>query len=370
MQPLLTPVRMGKLELRNRIIMAPMTRMRASNPGCVPTELHAEYYAQRASAGLIIGEGTETSLDAYGWADSPGLWSTEQVQGWRRVTDAVHQKGSLMYIQLWHTGAMSHPDFFGGALPMSASAVNPEQESVTPSGRKPTVTPRPMTKAEIRQTVADFGIAAKKALEAGFDGVQIQANYLYLIAQFLNSATNLRTDEYGGSIENRARLLFEIVEAVLIHVESDRVGIKIGPMHLTGPFVANAETLPGVEYVIKRLNDYRLAHLLMMGATSDFAGTPLEGLEGDRLFEHFRPLYRGHFIANVDMTQERANRLIATGIADSVAFARPYIANPDLPERFLTGARLNEINWPTVYASGGKGYTDYPTVLATLSVNS
>jgi N-ethylmaleimide reductase len=265
---------------------------------------------------------------------------------------------------------MSHPDFFGGALPMSASAVNPEQVSVTPSGRKPTVAPRTMSKAEIRQTVVDFGIAAKNALEAGFDGVQIQANYLYLIAQFLNSATNLRTDGYGGSIENRARLLFEIVEAVLNHVESDRVGIKIGPMHLTGPFVANADTLPGMEYVIRRLNDYGLAHLLMMGATSDFAGTPLEGLGGDGMFEHFRPIYKGHFIANVDMTKERANRLIAAGIVDSVAFARPYIANPDLPERFLTNAPLNEINWPTVYASGLKGYVDYPALLMTPSIHS
>jgi N-ethylmaleimide reductase len=176
--------------------MAPLTRMRAANPGHAPTELHAEYYAQRASAGLIIGECTEISLDAYGWADTPGLWSPEQVRGWRGVTDAVHKKGGLMYAQLWHTGAMSHPDFFDGALPMSASNVNPEQESVTPSGRKPTVAPRPMSKEEIRQTVADFGIAAKNAMEAGFDGVQIQANYLYLIAQFLNSATNLRKDEY------------------------------------------------------------------------------------------------------------------------------------------------------------------------------
>jgi N-ethylmaleimide reductase len=369
-QPLLTPVQMGKLELRNRIIMAPMTRMRASNPGHVPTELHAEYYAQRASAGLIIGEGTETSPDAYGWADSPGLWSTKQVQGWRRVTDAVHQKGSFIYAQLWHTGAMSHPDFFEGALPMSASAVNPEQESVTPSGRKPTVTPRPMSKAEIRQAVAEFGVAAKNALEAGFDGVQIQANYLYLIAQFLNSATNLRTDEYGGSTVNRARFLFEIVEAVLKHVEPGRVGIKIGPMHLTGPFVANADTLPGMEYVIQKLNDYGLAHLLMMGATSDFAGTPLERLAGDRIFEHFRRIYNGHFIANTDMTQERANRLIAAGTADSVAFARPYIANPDLAERFLTSAQLNQINWPTVYASGPKGYIDYPALLTTPATGS
>src|ERR1700741_161904 len=370
MQPLLTPVRMGTLELRNRIIMAPMTRMRATNAGCVPTELHVAYYTQRASAGLIIGEGTEISLDAYGWADSPGLWTSEQVQGWRRVTDAVHQKGSLMYIQLRHTGAMSHPDFFAGGLPMSASAVNPEQESVTPSGRKPTVTPRPMTKAEIRQTVADFGIATKNALEAGFDGVQIQANYLYLIAQFLNSATNLRTDEYGGSLENRARLLFEILDAVLNHVESDRVGIKIGPMHLTGPFVANADTLPGMEYVIEKLNDYGLAHLLMMGATSDFAGTPLKGLAGDGMFEHFRSIYKWYFIANLDMTQLRANRLIAAGVVDSVAFARPYIANPDLPERFLTNAPLNEIDWATVYASGPQGYVDSPALLKTPSADS
>jgi N-ethylmaleimide reductase len=165
-QPLFTPVQMGKLRLPNRIIMAPLTRMRAANPGHAPSELHAEYYTQRASAGLIIGECTEISSDAYGWADIPGLWSTEQVHGWRRVTDAVHQKGGLMYAQLWHIGAMSHPDFFDGALPMSASNVNPEQESVTPSGKKPTVFPRPMSKNEVRRTVAEFGTAAKNAMEA------------------------------------------------------------------------------------------------------------------------------------------------------------------------------------------------------------
>ena len=225
-QPLFTPARMGTLELPNRIVMAPLTRMRAANPGHVPTELHAQYYAQRASAGVIIGECTEVSPDAYGWADTPGLWSAEQVQGWRGVTDAVHKKDGLIYAQLWHTGAMSHPDFFDGALPVSASNVNPEQVSVTPSGRKPTVAPRPMSKEEIHQTVADFEIAARNAMEAGFDGVQIQANYLYLIAQFLNSATNLRKDEYGGSTVNRARFLSEITEAVLKRVEPGRVGIK------------------------------------------------------------------------------------------------------------------------------------------------
>jgi N-ethylmaleimide reductase len=382
-QPLFTPVQMGKLELRNRIIMAPLTRMRAANPGHVPSELHVEYYAQRASAGLIIGECTEISPDGYGWADTPGLWSAEQVRGWRAVTEAVHQKGGLMYAQLWHTGAMSHPDFFEGALPMSASNVNPEQESVTPLGKKPTVVPRPMSKDEIRQTVADFGIAAKNAMEAGFDGVQIQANYLYLIAQFVNSATNLRQDEYGGSTVNRARFLFEITETILERVEPGRVGVKIGPMSIpsitpgyrprggtevgsikiSGPFAANADTLPDMDYVIKRLNDYDLAHLLLMGATTDFTGSPLAELAGDGMFQHFRPLYQGHLIANVEMTRERGNRLIVLGLADSIAFGRPYIANPDLPVRFMTGAKMNEVSWPTVYASGPKGYTDYPTLI-------
>lgn len=361
-QPLFTPVRMGALQLRNRIVMAPLTRMRASNPEHAPTQFHAEYYAQRASAGLIIGECTEISPDGYGWADTPGLWSAEQVRGWRRVTDAVHKKGGLIYAQLWHTGAMSHPDFFNGASPMSASNVNPQQESVTPSGRKPTVAPRPMSRDEIRQTVADFGTAARNAMEAGFDGVQIQANYLYLIAQFLNSATNLRKDEYGGSTVNRARFLFEITETVLEFVESGRVGIKIGPMNVSGAFVANADTLPDMEYVIRKLNDYDLAHLLMMGATTDFTGGPLEHLAGDGMFQHFRKLYHGHLIANVDMTQERANRLIKAGLADSVAFGRTFIANPDLPERFLAGATFNEINWSTVYAPGPEGYTDYPVM--------
>jgi N-ethylmaleimide reductase len=219
-----------------------------------------------------------------------------------------------------------------------------------------------MTRDEIRQTVADFGTAARNAMEAGFDGVQIQANYLYLIAQFLNSATNVRKDEYGGSTVNRARFLFEITETVLEFVEPGRVGIKIGAMNVSGAFVANADALPDMEYVIKKLNGYDLAHLLMMGATTDFTGSPLEHLAGDGMFRHFRKLYRGHLIANVDMTQERANRLIKAGLADSVAFGRPFIANPDLPERFLTGAPLNEVNWSTVYTPGPNGYIDYPVM--------
>lgn len=361
-QALLKPVRMGSLELRNRIVMAPLTRMRADNPEHAPTSLHAEYYAQRAAAGLIIAECTEVSAQGYGWADTPGLWSPEQVKGWRGVTEDVHNNGGLIYAQLWHTGAMSHPDFFAGELPLSASNVNPEQESVTPTGRKPTVSPRPMTKAEIQRTIADFGNAARNATEAGFDGVQIQANYLYLIAQFLNSATNKRTDEYGGSTENRARLLFDIVEEVLRHVESGRVGVKIGPMHLTGPFAANADTLPDMNYVFQKLNRYHLAHLLLMGTNTDVTGSPLESLAGDAMYRHFREFYRGHIIANVDMTPERGNRLIYAGLADSIAFGRSFIANPDLVTRFEQNTPLEEVDWPTVYAAGPRGYIDYPAV--------
>lgn len=359
---LFSPVQMGVLPLPNRVVMAPLTRMRANNPGRAPTELHARYYAQRASAGLILGECTAISPEGYGWADTPGLWSTEQVRGWRLVTDAVHKAGGHIMAQLWHTGAMSHPDFLDGAAPVSASDINPEQQSVTPSGRKDTVIPRPMSKQDIRDTVRDYARAARNAVEAGFDGVQLQANYLYLIAQFLNRGTNRRTDEYGGSIENRARFLFESLESVLQEVDAARVGIKVGPMHLTGPFAADEETLPAAEYVISGLNSYALSHLLLMGTNTDVTGSPLEHLAGDGMFVHFRELYQGPLIANVDMDFRRAERLIAEDLADMVAFGRPYIANPDLVERLMSGAALNAIDWPTVYASGPAGYTDYPSL--------
>ena len=359
-QPLFTPVRVGDLDLPNRIVMAPLTRMRAGPIDHVPTALQAEYYAQRASAGLIVAEATAISPDGFGYADTPGLWSAEQVRGWRRVTDAVHAAGGRIIAQLWHTGAIAHPDMRGGSQPLSASDVNLLHESVTLSGRKPTVAPRPMTTAEIRQTVADYARAARNAMEAGFDGVEILAAYLYLIPQFLNRTTNRRTDEYGGSIENRARILFEVVEAVLEEVDPSRVGVKIGPMHDGGPMAANDETLPITEYAVRKLDGYGLSHLLLMGNTTDFTGTPLEPLMGDGMFRHFRTLFRGKLIASVGMTAERGNRLIAEGLADLVAFGRPYIANPDLVERLATGAPLAEVDWKTVYASGPRGYSDYP----------
>ncbi len=358
---LFSPVRMGDLDLPNRIVMAPLTRMRAESSTQVPTALQAAYYAQRASAGLIVAEATAISPEGFGWADTPGLWSPAQIAGWRRVTDAVHAAGGRIIAQLWHTGAISHPELRGGSQPWSASDVDPLQQSVTPSGRKPTVQPRPMTAEEIRRTVDDFERGARNAIEAGFDGVQVLANYLYLIAQFLNRGTNRRADAYGGSIENRARLLFEIVDAVVGAVGSSRVGVKISPMHESGPFAANDETLPTTEHAVARLDRYDLSHLLIMGNTTDFTGTPLEPLAGDGMFRHFRPLYRGKLIANVGMDAERADRLIGEGLADLVAFGRPFISNPDLVARLAAGAPLAEVDWSTVYAAGPHGYTDYPT---------
>jgi N-ethylmaleimide reductase len=360
-EPILTPYRMGELDLPNRVIMAPLTRMRANPDDHVPTMLQAEYYAQRASAGLIIAEATAISPEGFGWADTPGLWSEEQVRGWGRITDAVHTAGGRIIAQLWHSGAISHPELRNGLQPVSASAVDPLQVSVTRTGRKPTVTPRPLTKNEIKATVADFGRAARNALVAGFDGVQILANYLYLISQFLNAATNFRNDEYGGSVENRSRLLFEVLETVLTEVDATRVGVKISPMHEGGAFAANDETLPITEHAIRKLNLYQLSHLLLMGNTTDFSGTPLEKLAEDGMFRHFRPLYKGTLIANVNMNRERGNRLIAEGLADLIAFGRPYIANPDLVHRFAAGAPLAEVDWETVYGSGSHGYSDYPT---------
>jgi len=357
--PLLTPYQMGDLRLSNRIVMAPLTRMRAHPVNHVPTAVMAEYYAQRATAGLIVSEAIAISPDGFGWADTAGLWTTEQVRGWRQVTDAVHERGGKIIAQLWHTGAISHPELRNGEVPVSASDIDPVQVSVTKTGRKPTVAPRALTKDEIRTTVRDYARAAENALEAGFDGVQILANYLYLIAQFSNATTNRRTDEYGGTIENRSRFLFEVVESVAEAVGNQRTGVKLSPMHEGGAFTANAETLPVAEYAIGRLGDFSLSHLLLMGNTTDFTGTPLQALMGDGMFKHFRPLYKGSLIANVNMDRDRGNHLISSGLADLVAFGRPYISNPDLVERFEADAPLAEIDWKTVYASGSEGYSDY-----------
>ncbi|TPG35051.1 alkene reductase [Mycolicibacterium hodleri] len=359
-QPLLTPYRMGDLDLVNRVVMAPLTRCRATNPDFLPTELHAEYYAQRASAGLIITEGIWVSRDAVGWRDVPGLFTDEQVRSWSAVTDAVHQRGGIIFAQLWHAGSISHPDFFGGVAPLAPSGINPDMRVPTPTGSKPTTTPRAMTKRDIANTIDDFATAAANAIRAGFEGVQLQAGYSYLISQFLNPATNDRTDAYGGSIANRARILFDILDAVGSHVDIGRVGVKAGPAWAeSGQFHSTDDTLASAEHVADRMDDYPISHWMLMGAMADLTATPLNELGGDGMFSHFRSRFSGTLIVNVDMTQARGNHLIASGTADLVAFGQDFISNPDLPRRLAAGTPLTTPDHTTYYTPGPHGYTDY-----------
>jgi N-ethylmaleimide reductase len=359
-QTLLEPIRLGDLRLPNRIVMAPLTRSRAENIGLTPTSLHAEYYSQRASAGLIISEGVWISPSSIGWNDVPGLFSDEQVLAWRHDRRSAQRGRPNLCAALALGGNVS-----SGLLQRSAAASSFRRQSFatkcTPTGHKDTVTPRAMSRDEIKETIRDYATAARNAREAGFDGVQIQAGWLYLISQFLNPKTNLRTDEYGGPIENRARLLFEVLDAVASVIDSKRIGLKTGPAFPeTGMFTSTAETLPTFEYVISRLNDGDLSHLLLMGAMADLSATPLAALQGDGMFRHFREIYSGNLIGNVGFDRERANKLIKEGVIDLTAFGRPFIANPDLPARFAKDAPLNDVDLAKIYGGGAEGYTDYP----------
>jgi N-ethylmaleimide reductase len=363
-QPLLTPYAMGGLQLPSRAVMAPLTRSRATNPELTPTDLHVKYYAQRASAGLIITEGVWVSRDAIGWHDVPGLFSDAQIRAWSTVTDAVHAAGGRIFAQLWHTGSSSHPDFFAGTPPLAPSAVNPGLRSHTPSGLQPTVIPRAMTRADVAATVADFAQAAANARSAGFDGVQLQAGFSYLISQFLNPATNLRTDEYGGSVENRARLLFEILDAVGERIDVNRVGVKAGPAWAEhGAFRSTHDTQDTSDYVITRFNDYPISHLLLMTAMADLSGRPLADLQGRGTYDHYRPVFDGTLIANVGITPTMGNALIADGLVDLVALGQPFIANPDLPARLGAGVALTIPDPATYYHGGPLGYVDYPEAI-------
>jgi N-ethylmaleimide reductase len=363
-QPLLTPYRMGDLELSNRVVMAPLTRCRATDADLSPTELHAEYYAQRASAGLIVTEGIWVSQDAIGWHDVPGLFTEEHVRGWAAVTDAVHRRGGIIFAQLWHAGAVSHSDFFGGLAPLAPSAINPEMRAPTLTGSKPTTTPRAMTRHDIASTIEDFATAAGNAMRAGFDGVQLQAGYSYLISQFLNPATNHRRDDFGGTMAKRARLLFDVIDAVGARIDVGRVGVKAGPAWAeSGLFRSGDDALTTAEYVADRLDDYPLSHWMLMGAMADLTDTPLRDVSGDAMFVHFRPRFRGTLIANVGMTQARGNRLLAADVVDLVAYGQAFIANPDLPERFAAHATLTVGDHATFYSPGARGYTDYPALV-------
>jgi N-ethylmaleimide reductase len=358
-QPLLRPYDLGSVRLRNRVVMAPMTRARAANAELAPMALHGEYYRQRAGAGLIVTEGTWISTDAIGAVNVPGLYSEAQVQGWAAVTEAVHAEGGAVFAQLAHTGSSSHPDFRGGELPVAPSAVNPGGKVFTPgSGFTDTVTPRALTADDIAGIVEQYRTAAANALRAGFDGVEVHAQRGYLIAQFLNPALNLRTDGYGGSAGDRARFLFEVLDAVTGVWGPHRVGIKFAPHQAISTDHVSPEILAGHAYVAERLNDHPLAYLhLMMTRRPNETVTPEQRVES---LAQFRPLYRGTLIANASLDQNTGNALIDEGLADLISYGQPFIANPDLPARFARRLPLSEPDRDTFYQGGVNGYTDYP----------
>ncbi|MBB2144479.1 alkene reductase [Pedobacter sp. LMG 31464] len=354
------PYSLNGLTLNNRIIMAPMTRSRSANPENVATELTALYYKQRASAGLIITEGTFISKEAVGAVNVPGIYSNEQIQGWKLTTDAVHQQGGKIFAQLWHTGAYSHPDLHDGEKPLAPSDVNPGQQVFTAQGFKPSEVPKPMSHDDIKRTVADFKQAAINAFEAGFDGVELHGANGYLLQQFFSKNSNLRTDEFGGSVENRSRILFDILDELKEVVDMKRVAVRLNPS-LNGimGILVDDETKALYNDIVNRLNDYGLAYIHLIEPFTDVSAIP-DAIQ--EVAKHFRKIYNGTIIINRGFTKETANQVLNNGDANLVSFGVPFIANPDLVERFKTDAVLNQPDQATFYTPGEKGYTDYPTL--------
>lgn len=355
-QPLLGAVRLGGLSLPNRVVMAPLTRARASNEGRTPTELHAAYYAQRASAGLIVTEGTWVSERAVGFLDVPGIHSDAQVAAWSRVTDVVHTVGGRIVQQLWHAGAASHPDHLGGALPAGPSAVNPQEQSFTAEGFKPTPTPRAMTAAEIADTVAEFRHAAANARRAGFDGVEIHALGSSLFPQFLNPRLNRRTDAYGGDPARRRRMLLEVVDAVAEAWDGQGPGVRLSPYWSAACFAPDAESLADHDALVAALNDHPVTYLHLRGRDLRAPGARPDV----EAITRYRRLFDGPLVANLGFDRESGNAAVARGAADAVSFGTAFVANPDLVERFALGRELAAGNPATYYAGGAEGYADYP----------
>ena len=353
---LFDPATLGPLHLPNRMVMAPMTRTRASETG-VPTPLMAEYYAQRASAGLIVTECTQISDQAHGIIRAPGLHREDQVAAWRPVIDRVHAQGGRIFCQLWHCGRASHPGIRGGQPPVAPSAIAAAGEFFLPTGRVPYPTPRALDTAEIPPIVQDFEHAARNALAAGFDGVELHGAFGYLPDQFLQDASNHRTDRYGGSIQNRARFMLDVTEAMAGVWGAHRVGVKLSPSNRqTG--MNDSSSHATFAHVITELNALRLAYLhLMEPARTDLeTGT----VQVRHVAATFRPLVTTALIANGGFDKTKAEAALADGSADLVSFGVPFLANPDLPRRFREDAPLNTPDPTTFYGEGPKGYTDYP----------
>jgi 2,4-dienoyl-CoA reductase-like NADH-dependent reductase (Old Yellow Enzyme family) len=346
---LLDPVRIGAWDLPNRVLMAPLTRARAGAER-IPNALMAEYYAQRASAGLIISEATSVTPMGVGYADTPGIWSSAQVEGWKLATRAVHKAGGRILLQLWHVGRISDPMFLNGALPVAPSAIAAAGHVSLVRPLKPFVTPRALELKEIPGVIEAYGKGAENARSAGFDGVEIHGANGYLLDQFLQDKTNHRTDAYGGPIENRARLMLEVTDAVISVWGADRVGMHLAPRgesHDMGD--SNPPATFG--YVAHELGKRRIAFICAR-----------ESLGEKRIGPQLKSAFGGSYIANEKFTQASASEVLAAGEADAVAFGVLFLANPDLPERFRQNAPLNEPDPSTFYASGPKGYTTYPAL--------
>jgi N-ethylmaleimide reductase len=353
---LFSPVRLGLYTLPNRLVMAPMTRNRAG-AGNVPQPMNAQYYAQRASAGLIITEATQVSPQGVGYPNTPGIHSAEQVSGWRLVTEAVHRRAGRIFLQLWHVGRISHPSLqSGGVLPVAPSAIQPKGNAYTYEGLKPFVTPRALETDEIPEVITQFRNGAQLAIDAGFDGVEIHAANGYLLDQFLRDSTNRRTDIYGGPVENRARLLLETVAAVTKIWGREHVGVRISP---TNPFndISDSDPERMFGYVAEQLGKFRLAYLHVVEADEHGETT---GHTVD--FHRLRKVFGGTYITNGGFDYTCANTSIEQGNTDLVSFGRLFLANPDLPERFAKNARLNSPDHATFYEGGENGYTDYPVL--------
>ncbi|ENW97820.1 alkene reductase [Acinetobacter sp. NIPH 298] len=347
MAELNSALQVGDFTIKNRLVLAPLTRARSGEER-IPNDLMVEYYQQRANAGLIITEATVISPKAAGYANTPGLWSQEQAQAWHKIVDAVHVQGSKIVVQLWHVGRISHPDLLEDDIPVAPSAIQPAGEVSLLRPKRPFVTPRALSHEEIQEIVAQYKNAAELAKAAGFDGVELHAANGYLIDQFLQSGTNQRNDEYGGSVENRARLLLQVVDAFIEVWGAGRVGVHLAPRGDSHD-MTDENPLATFGYVVEQLDQRNVAFIF----TREYEAE-------DSLMPALRPKFNGVWIANEKLTPASAKRILATGQADAVSFGLAYIANPDLLDRLEHDLPLNQVNFQTLYAADAEGYTDYP----------
>jgi N-ethylmaleimide reductase len=356
---LFEPFKLGPITLPNRLAMAPLTRNRAVPPGMVPSPLAVDYYGQRASAGLLITEASQVSQQGQGYQDTPGIYSKEQVAGWRQVTDRVHEKGGRIFIQLWHVGRVSHDSLQpGGAKPVAPSAIRARGKTFVNGTFADISEPRALELSEIPGIIEDFKRGAENALAAGFDGVEIHGANGYLLDQFAKDGANKRTDAYGGSIENRAKLMLEVSKVVAAVAGAERTGIRISPVTPAND-ISDSDPQPLFDHIVDGLNALKLTYLhVVEGAT----GGPRDIAPFD--YASLRKRFGGAYVANNGYDFDLATKVLEAGAADLIAFGKPFISNPDLVERLKTGAPLNEWDKATFYGGGAKGYTDYPTLEA------